>query len=231
MAAQPSLIPVEEYLRTTSDPDCEYVDGVIEERPVGEYDHATWQAILVAFFTVRQNELGILARPELRVRVAHRRFRVPDVTLLSRKAPREQIIIPGGSHTFIVLVLRRRVLLRWPGPSSQARWQLQNARSPPDHIRTVNGSGLGSQRHFGAGIGAFLDSAASNAMSSPLRCDAVLSHRRLPSILLDRCRPRSSFMAADCRSSVIATCRLATRSEIDSDVSTCQFAEALIVSL
>ena len=49
MAAQSSLIPVEEYLRTTSDPDCEYVDGVIEERPVGEYDHATWQTILAAF--------------------------------------------------------------------------------------------------------------------------------------------------------------------------------------
>ena len=32
MAAQPSLIPVEEYLRTISDPDCEYVAGVIEER-------------------------------------------------------------------------------------------------------------------------------------------------------------------------------------------------------
>ena len=55
MAAQSSLIPVEEYLRTTSDPDCEYVDGVIEERPVGEYDHATWQTILAAFFTIRQD--------------------------------------------------------------------------------------------------------------------------------------------------------------------------------
>jgi Uma2 family endonuclease len=103
MAAQPSLIPVEEYLRTTSDPDCEYVDGVIEERPVGEFDHATWQAILVAFFTVRQDELGIKARPELRVQVAHHRFRVPDVTLLSRKAPREQIITHPPLAVFEIL--------------------------------------------------------------------------------------------------------------------------------
>ena len=103
MAAQPSVIPVEEYLRTTTDPDCEYVDGVIEERPVGEYDHATWQAILVAFFTVRQNELGILARPELRMRVAHHRFRVPDVTLLSREAPREQIITHPPIAVFEIL--------------------------------------------------------------------------------------------------------------------------------
>ncbi len=103
MAAQSSLIPVEEYLRTTSDPDCEYVNGVIEERPVGEYDHATWQAILVAFFTVRQDELGINARPELRVQVAHHRFRVPDVTLLSRKAPREQIVTHPPLAVFEIL--------------------------------------------------------------------------------------------------------------------------------
>jgi Uma2 family endonuclease len=103
MAAQPSLIPVEEYLRTTSDPDCEYVDGVIEERPVGEYDHATWQTILAAFFTIRQVELGIEARTELRMQVAHRRFRVPDVTLLSRKAPREQIITHAPLAVFEIL--------------------------------------------------------------------------------------------------------------------------------
>ncbi len=103
MAAQPSLIPVEEYLRTTSDPDCEYVDGVIEERPVGEYDHATWQAILVAFFTARQDELGIKARPELRVQVSRNRFRVPDVTLLSREAPREQIITHPPLAVFEIL--------------------------------------------------------------------------------------------------------------------------------
>ena len=92
MAAQPSLIPVEEYLRMTSDPDCEYVAGVIEERPVGEDDHATWQTILAVFFTIRQKEWGVEARTELRVQVASNRFRVPDVTILSRSAPREQII-------------------------------------------------------------------------------------------------------------------------------------------
>jgi Uma2 family endonuclease len=103
MAAQPSLIPVEEYLRMTSEPDCEYVAGVIEERPVGEYDHATWQAILVSFFTARQEELSIKARPELRVQVAPNRFRVPDVTLLSRAAPREQIITHAPLAVFEIL--------------------------------------------------------------------------------------------------------------------------------
>jgi len=49
MAASTSLISVEEYLKTTTDPDCEYVAGVIEERVAGDFDHATWQAIILGF--------------------------------------------------------------------------------------------------------------------------------------------------------------------------------------
>ena len=33
-------VPVEVYLRSSYEPDAEYVDGIIEERPMGEYDHA-----------------------------------------------------------------------------------------------------------------------------------------------------------------------------------------------
>ena len=31
------------YLKSDFEPDAEYVDGEIEERPMGEYDHAAWQ--------------------------------------------------------------------------------------------------------------------------------------------------------------------------------------------
>jgi Uma2 family endonuclease len=90
--AAATLISVAEYLKTTADPDCEYVAGVVEARPVGEYDHATWQIILAQYFFAREKELGIISRPELRVQTGPDNFRVPDVTLLSRTAPREQII-------------------------------------------------------------------------------------------------------------------------------------------
>lgn len=103
MATGTSLISVEEYLRMHADPDCELVDGVIEARAVGEYDHATWQAVLVSFFTQRQQEWGIKARPELRVRVASHRFRVPDVVILSRLAPREQIVTHPPLAVFEIL--------------------------------------------------------------------------------------------------------------------------------
>lgn len=92
MAATTSPMSVEEYLKTVTDPDCEYVNGEIVERSVGEYDHSTWQAVLVSFFNSLKSQLGVKARPELRVQVGVENFRVPDVTILSVDAPREQII-------------------------------------------------------------------------------------------------------------------------------------------
>ena len=103
MAATTTLVTVEDYLKMSAEPDCEYVAGVIEERPAGEYDHSTWQAILVSFFNAAATEWGIKARPELRVQVAADSFRVPDVTLLSREAPREHIITHPPLAVFEIL--------------------------------------------------------------------------------------------------------------------------------
>jgi Uma2 family endonuclease len=103
MAATASQVTVEDYFKMSTDPDCEYVAGVVEERPVGEYDHSTWQAILVSFFNGVAKEWGIKARPELRVQVAADSFRVPDVTLISRDAPREQIITHPPLAVFEIL--------------------------------------------------------------------------------------------------------------------------------
>ncbi len=103
MASTTALVTVEDYLKMSAEPDCEYVAGVIEERPVGEYDHSTWQIALAAFFLAREKELGILSRPELRVQVGADSFRVPDVTLLKRDAPREQIITHPPVAVFEIL--------------------------------------------------------------------------------------------------------------------------------
>ena len=103
MATATSPISVDEYLRTTADPDCEYVAGVLEERSVGEYDHATWQTMLATFFNVNGADRGVKARTELRIQVAPDRFRVPDVTILSRQAPREQIVTHPPLAVFEIL--------------------------------------------------------------------------------------------------------------------------------
>ena len=85
------LVSEAEYLRTVYEPDAEFVDGVIEERAMGEDDHSAWQAAITAFFAVRAAEWNIRVRPELRNKVADRRYRVPDVALLDFDVPKAPI--------------------------------------------------------------------------------------------------------------------------------------------
>jgi Uma2 family endonuclease len=84
-------ISVEEYLNTVYRPDRDYVDGVVEERNLGERDHSWVQATLVTFFMSRFRETGIAALPEWRVQVRPTRFRIPDV-VVTRGKPDEQIL-------------------------------------------------------------------------------------------------------------------------------------------
>jgi len=98
-----TLISIEEYLKTSAAPDCEYVRGVIKERAVGELDHASWQKALVRWFGDHEPIWNIRVYPELRVQVAADNFRVPDVTILSRNAPREQIVTQPPLAIFEIL--------------------------------------------------------------------------------------------------------------------------------
>jgi Uma2 family endonuclease len=98
-----TLISVEEYLNTSASPDREYVCGVIKERAVPEYDHAAWQEAILAWFRNHRIEWGIRALPELRVQVASDNYRVPDVTILSRSAPREQVVTRPPLAVFEIL--------------------------------------------------------------------------------------------------------------------------------
>ena len=85
-----ALASVNEYLSTSYDPDCEYIDGVILERNGGERDHSTLQGATFAWFFNRQKDLKIAVFPEQRVQVPPTRFRVPDVCV-TLETPGEQI--------------------------------------------------------------------------------------------------------------------------------------------
>jgi len=79
MAASVS-IPVEEYLRTSYEPDCEYVDGALVKRNVGEYFHSRLQALLLAMLASRERERRFRVFIALRVEVRQRRrYRIPDI--------------------------------------------------------------------------------------------------------------------------------------------------------
>jgi Uma2 family endonuclease len=80
-----TLISVEEYLATSYEPDCDYVEGRIEERNLGEFDHSSLQTAVAVYFGSRQKQLGITVVVEQRVQVSPRRFRIPDVCVVLGK--------------------------------------------------------------------------------------------------------------------------------------------------
>jgi Uma2 family endonuclease len=86
------LVSIEEYLHTSYQPDCDYVDGRIEERNVGEYDHGYLQLLLGHLFMQNRDAWGVRAVTDVRTQVRRTRFRCPDVSVLRKDAPREQIL-------------------------------------------------------------------------------------------------------------------------------------------
>lgn len=98
MATQPigepgsRLVTIEEYLSTTYEPDCEYDDGVIMERNLGEFEHSFLQALLATIFTTNMENWGVYGLTEQRIQIAPRKFRIPDVCVLRMGTPAEDIL-------------------------------------------------------------------------------------------------------------------------------------------
>jgi Uma2 family endonuclease len=85
-------IPVEEYLRTVYRPDCDYVDGEVIERNVGERLHSQCQGLIYAHFLELGKNVDVFAFVEWRVQVARGRFRVPDLLVVAGAEPQEDIL-------------------------------------------------------------------------------------------------------------------------------------------
>lgn len=95
MATQPVFdrhVSIEEYLSMEFEHDCEYVDGRIEERDLGEFEHAYVQGMLVTLFNNRRSDWGVYALPEQRVQTQKTHFRIPDVAVIRVGSIREPIL-------------------------------------------------------------------------------------------------------------------------------------------
>ena len=103
MAAAPQPTPLEVYLSTSFEPDAEFVNGTIEERPMGENDHSAWQHALDVWFGQHAREWNIRVRPEFRVQVSPDNFRVPDLALLDRSLPVERVATHPPIAVFEIL--------------------------------------------------------------------------------------------------------------------------------
>ncbi len=95
--------PLQQYLQTSYEPDAEYVDGKVEQRPMGDYDHSTWQQAIERFFLEHAKDWGVRVRCELRVQVSGTRYRVPDVVVFDRNRPIEQVLTHRPAAVFEVL--------------------------------------------------------------------------------------------------------------------------------
>lgn len=86
------LVSVEEYLRTSYRPDCDYLDGEVVERNLGEFEHSSTQREILLFLAAHYPHLRKRLLPEQRVQVRANRYRIPDVCILAEGAARQDTI-------------------------------------------------------------------------------------------------------------------------------------------
>jgi Uma2 family endonuclease len=85
------LVSEEEYLHSVYEPDCDYVDGTLLERNVGECPLSILQRELIVYFANRRKQRRLSAFPEQRIRVAPGRYRIPDIAIYQDPSPREAV--------------------------------------------------------------------------------------------------------------------------------------------
>ena len=77
-------VSLEEYLNTDYEPDCDYVDGVLEERNVGKHRHSETQSLIIAILFAQESRHAYRVMTAQRVQVSPTRVRIPDVCLIPR---------------------------------------------------------------------------------------------------------------------------------------------------
>jgi Uma2 family endonuclease len=86
-----TLISVDEYLRASFDPDCDFIEGEVLERNVGKRRHGYAQARIVMWFGRRTELPRLKPITELRMRVAPNKIRIPDVVVSEVPLPDEEV--------------------------------------------------------------------------------------------------------------------------------------------
>ena len=89
--ALPNLTSMEEYLASSYEPDLEFVDGVLEEKNMGEREHSLLQMEIGAWFINHRDLWGVQVMSEFRTRTAAARVRLPDVCVVRRDGPKERV--------------------------------------------------------------------------------------------------------------------------------------------
>lgn len=76
------LVSENKYLHTAYRPDCDYIDGFVVERNLGQHDHARLQGLILYWLMQHEKQWQIHAVPECRLKIRAHKYRVPDVMVL-----------------------------------------------------------------------------------------------------------------------------------------------------
>jgi len=105
MATHAQVSP-EEYLRMSfEEADCDYVDGEIVERNVGERPHSKVQLRLGVYFDTLGKKHPVYPYTELRMKVAPTRYRVADLAVFAPEDPAANV--PASPPFIVVEVVSR----------------------------------------------------------------------------------------------------------------------------
>ncbi len=86
-----TLVPLEEYLHTAYEPDCDYIEGHVEERHVGKRKHSRTQTLITLSLGPLEQSCGIFIYTEQRIRISATRYRIPDICVMVSPEPKEEI--------------------------------------------------------------------------------------------------------------------------------------------
>jgi Uma2 family endonuclease len=82
MASGTTLVSEQEYLSTTYRPNCDYIDGVLRQKPMATMKHSAIQGQLIVLINPRFPQF--FAGPELTVKIRTGKYLVPDVAVQRR---------------------------------------------------------------------------------------------------------------------------------------------------
>lgn len=80
----PALVPVADYLRTSYEPYCEYVDGELRPKPPKDDESSSLLGALLVHLGARERVLELRVRPSRHLRISPTRYRIPDVSVFTR---------------------------------------------------------------------------------------------------------------------------------------------------
>jgi Uma2 family endonuclease len=144
MASETALVSVEEYLSTNYKPACDYIDGVLRQKPMPTWKHGAIQGQLMALISLAFRQF--IAGSEVAVKIRTGKYFVPDVIVQRRDRIQEPypeepvhlcVEILSPEDRFGEVVLKCEDYLDWGvetawiiDPESRRAWEFQKGQRP-----------------------------------------------------------------------------------------------------